>query len=34
MEVQQLIAKGYELGTAFGVNILAALAIFIISLRS
>jgi small conductance mechanosensitive channel len=30
MEVQQLIAKGYELGTEFGVNILAALAIFII----
>ena len=30
MEIQQLIAKGYELGTEFGVNILAALAIFII----
>jgi small conductance mechanosensitive channel len=30
MEVQQLIAKGYELGAEFGVNILAALAIFII----
>ena len=30
MEVQQLIAKGYELGTDFGVKILAALAIFII----
>lgn len=30
MEVQQLIAKGYELGTEFGVNVLAALAIFII----
>ena len=30
MEVQQLIAKGYELGTQFGVKILAALAIFII----
>jgi small conductance mechanosensitive channel len=30
MEVQQLIARGYELGTEFGVNILAALAIFII----
>ena len=30
MEVQQLIAKGYELGTEFGVNILAALAIFVI----
>ena len=30
MEVQQLIAKGYELGTEFGVNILAALAVFII----
>ncbi len=30
MEVEQLIAKGYELGTAFGVKILAALAVFII----
>jgi small conductance mechanosensitive channel len=30
MEVQQLIAKGYELGTQFGVKILAALAVFII----
>jgi small conductance mechanosensitive channel len=30
MEVEQLIAKGYELGTEFGVNILAALAVFII----
>ena len=30
MEVQQLIAKGYELITVFGVKILAALAVFII----
>jgi small conductance mechanosensitive channel len=30
MDVQQLIAKGYELGTVFGVKILAALAVFII----
>jgi len=30
MEVQELIAKGYELGTDFGVKILAALAVFII----
>ena len=30
MEVQQLIAKGYELATVFGVKILAALAVFII----
>jgi len=30
MEVEQLIAKGYELGTGFGVKILAALAVFII----
>ncbi|MGD9183612.1 MAG: mechanosensitive ion channel family protein, partial [Desulfobacterales bacterium] len=30
MDVQQLIAKGYELGTEFGVKILAALAVFII----
>ena len=30
MEIQQLIAKGYELATEFGVNILAALAVFII----
>ena len=30
MEVQQLIAKAYELGTEFGVKILAALAVFII----
>ncbi|MGD2096182.1 MAG: mechanosensitive ion channel [Desulfobacterales bacterium] len=30
MEVQQLIEKGYELGTTFGVKILAALAVFII----
>ena len=30
MDVQQLITKGYELGTAFGVKILAALAVFII----
>ena len=30
MDVQQLIAKGYDLGTEFGVNILAALAVFII----
>jgi small conductance mechanosensitive channel len=30
MEVQELIAKAYELGTDFGVKILAALAVFII----
>jgi small conductance mechanosensitive channel len=30
MEVQQLIAKGYELVAVFGVKILAALAVFII----
>jgi len=30
MEYQQLIAKGYELVTVFGVKILAALAVFII----
>jgi small conductance mechanosensitive channel len=30
MDVQQLIAKGYELITVFGVKILAALAVFII----
>lgn len=30
MDVQQLIAKGYELVAAFGVRILAALAVFII----
>ena len=30
MDVQQLIAKGYELLTVFGVKILAALAVFII----
>jgi small conductance mechanosensitive channel len=30
MKVQQLIEKAYELGTEFGVNILAALAVFII----
>ena len=30
MEIQQLIEKGYALGTDFGVKILAALAIFII----
>ena len=30
MDVQQLIEKGYELGTTFGVKILAALAVFII----
>ena len=30
MEVQALIAKAYELGTDFGVKILAALAVFII----
>jgi small conductance mechanosensitive channel len=30
MEVQQLIVKGYELGTEFGVKILSALAVFII----
>jgi small conductance mechanosensitive channel len=30
MEVQQLIEKGYELVTVFGVKILAALAVFII----
>ncbi len=30
MEVQQLIDKGYELTTTFGVKILAALAVFII----
>ena len=30
MEVQELIAKGYELGTDFGVKIFAALAVFII----
>ena len=30
MEVEQLITKGYELGTEFGVKILAALAVFII----
>ena len=30
MDVQQLITKGYELGTEFGVKILAALAVFII----
>lgn len=30
MGVQQLIEKGYELATAFGVKILAALAVFII----
>jgi small conductance mechanosensitive channel len=30
MEVQQLIAKGYELITVFGVKILEALAVFII----
>jgi len=30
MEVEQLVAKGYELGTEFGVKILAALAVFII----
>ena len=30
MEVQQLIVKAYELGTDFGVKILAALAVFII----
>ena len=30
MEVQQLIDKGYELTTTFGIKILAALAVFII----
>lgn len=30
MDIQQWIAKGYELGTVFGVKILAALAVFII----
>jgi small conductance mechanosensitive channel len=30
MEVQQLIDKGYELTTTFGVKIVAALAVFII----
>ena len=30
MELQQLIEKGYELGTTFGIKILAALAVFII----
>jgi len=30
MDVQQLIAKGYELVTVFGVKILAALAVFVI----
>ena len=30
MDVEQLIAKGYELLTVFGVKILAALAVFII----
>ena len=30
MDVQQIITKGYELVTVFGVKILAALAIFII----
>ena len=30
MEVQQLIEKGYELVTVFGVKILAAMAVFII----
>jgi small conductance mechanosensitive channel len=30
MELQQLIEKGYELGTTFGVKILTALAVFII----
>ena len=30
MDIEQLIAKGYELLTVFGVKILAALAVFII----